>query len=848
MAENYLQRYTRQNLWCSPQQDKQAIFEPARVSIAPGDLVYFYLNEKKYDLPDAVNRYFVYMIGKLHFDILGIEYNPTNWSKLSDVCNSLQMLMHVYTTKGVSIPLHRCYYRYNRDGNLLFAIPSLSQLNIDLQTESIYIKFYTNAYFFTDESTLIDDHILVIGKTSGDINDIVDFQNQTEQFRTTTLGKAIFYVNGYRVNRVYPGNTKAGDLIEMVYDGTIREEFTLPVLNLPYFESQLDNERKYLILNPSIRDQIDFYDDLEFYISTSSDLKKSVYYHKNMPSSVRMVTHQDYSVRVDSVVALATALGLENPENAFINVVVRKGGYVRPLITNAHRTHELFKLPLNQRTAAMVGIDSTVDAWRATNLEASAYTELMGALKTPFDQIKVDEALGYNAISNVIGKSPLTPIFQSGIKSVHLPYGLVDRATLYHYDSNGKLISHAVHHGVGEDAVVPINCELIEAFSGIADTMFDDQTTQTFTLNPLNEYRFYKAKKVADISKYIWEDVTGSNDYTITGQNGLWNISLAQYVVIVRSDAKFVHRDIDHVTLMGTIEILLNEIEGNLQTLMQVPPGTVDIFLNDYVLTKGIDYFYTFPRITIVNKKYLKNPGTAIQKVTMRCMAFPRPDLSTEDLEDSGFIIAGKLSANSRYDLRDDKVQQIVIGGCVHFVNEIPFAEESEYSPYLDSMNGTPYHVKDMIVPTRGMTTISTVALREKSLIVDKQISDYLSIKLPEVTDNDFFTIPDKYPVISPFFARMTAIVRAKVIPIEDLRGHLTDDRVIALCQPYIEFLEHDPTQSGNEIDDRFVKVIPHMYDYIVDLKPEQYRFLSMINRLICNGKLDMSHFYTISS
>jgi len=850
MLENFLQAHVRKNLWCSPAQDKQAIFSPARLSMFPGDLSYFYLNYKKYDLPDQSNRYFVYMIGKLHADRLGIAPVTGSWKKLSDACNEQQMIIHVYTTNGVSYPLHRCFYRYNSDGNLLFAIPSISKFGINLEVEPIYIKFYTNAYFFTDESSSIPDEIKVIGQTAGDINDIVAFQNATDPYRNNALGKAVFYVNGYRVDRVHPGNAKSGDSIEMVYDGTVRTEFVVPISELKDFVSIVDNEPKYLVMNPERREMIDYVDDLEFYISSHIDIRRAVYYHKNMgnPRSARMVTHQDYSIRVASVLSLCQALGIENAADAFLTVVIRKGGYVRDLKTNANRTHELFKLPFAKRMAAMVGVESTVDVWRAANLEASAYTEVMGLLRMPVSLQLTEDALGYNSISTILGESPLTPFLQSGIKSVHLPYGLVDRATVYNYDINGKLINHSVHHGLGEDVVVPANTDLVQAFSGIADTMFDDQYGQTFVIQPFNEYRFYKAKKVGDESKLVWEDVTGSNDYLAGPTGGAWNIDLSQYSVIVRSDAKFVHREIQHSSLFGTIEVLLNEVEGNLQTRMQVPPGTVDVFLNDYLLTKNIDYRYTFPRVTVLNKKHLINPGVATQKITIRCMAFPRKDLTSESLEDIGFIVAGRLSNNSRYDLRDDKVQQIVIGGCVHRVNEIPFAENLEFSPYLDSMNGTPYHVKDIIVPTRGLTVSNTVDLRDRSLIVDKQISNYMSVKLPDNLGDEFYTIPDKYPVVSPFFARMTVIAKAGIIPREDISGHLTDERVIELCNPYVEFLEHDPTQAGKEIDDRFVIVIPHMYDYVVDLTPEQYRFLSRVNKLICNSVLDMSHFYTISS
>lgn len=847
MSNNYLQQYVKRNINCSPRQDKQSIIRPARVIGHPGAIGYFYLNNKRYNLPDVSNRYVVYMVGKVHPEILGTILKSMDWFKLDTTCNEMQVVLQVYSSAGITIPLHRVWYRRNRDGNILFAVPILTKIPVNLFEESIYFKFYTPAYFLTDESALIDDEIFVKGKTITDLNSIVSFQNDALVYQNKPVGQALFYVNGFRVPQVWPGNATTGDIVEMMYDGTIREDFIVPISALKHFESDLDSVRKYLVLNPNIQNSIDYLDDLEFYIYTP-DLKKAAYYHKNTPSSVRQITHQDYSIKVDAVVAIAQTLGLDNPEEAYLKVTIRKSGYVRDLVTNANRTHELFKLPLEQREAAMIGIDSAVSVWQANNLEKSAYTQAIAYDNAIIPKDLSERALGYNAISVIIGQSPLRPMYQSGIKSIHLPYGLVDRATVYEYDINGSYLRHHVHHGIGEDVVLGNDCELVEVFSGEASTHFDDQYGSSFTINPLHEYRFYKAYNTGNLDQLEWVDVTGTTDYTLTGNAGIWNINTLQHLTIVRSDAKFVHREFDHSTIFGTVEFNINEVEDGLQTRMHVPPGTIDVFLNGNVLTRKIDYHYDFPMATVICKRNLVNPGVATQRIIFRAMGFPLSDLSMEELEDVGFITHGRLSANSKFDLRDNKVQQIVIGGKVYFNYEIPFTEGSEYSPYLDSMNGTPYHVKDVIVPTRGLTERSTHELRNESLAIDKAISNYLTLKLPEQLPDTVYTVPDRYPVVSPFFARITSLTKAGVIPDSAITGHLTDDEVLALVAPYVQYLKHDPTTEANRPDERFVVIIPHFYNFVVDLTAVQYRFLSRVNKLVCNNLLDMSHFYTISS
>ncbi len=89
---------------------------------------------------------------------------------------------------------------------------------------------------------------------------------------------------------------------------------------------------------------------------TSLPIKDSRYYHRNREDSLRMVSHQDYSVPVDYITSLIRDTD-ENLDltNWYIRFVVRRSGINRTLINEKHHLRELYRLNDDQIVNAMVG-------------------------------------------------------------------------------------------------------------------------------------------------------------------------------------------------------------------------------------------------------------------------------------------------------------------------------------------------------------------------------------------------------------------------------------------------------------------------------------------------------------
>lgn len=64
--------------------------------------------------------------------------------------------------------------------------------------------------------------------------------------------------------------------------------------------------------------------------------------------------------------------------------------------------------------------------------------------------------------------------------------------------------------------------------------------------------------------------------------------------------------------------------------------------------------------------------------------------------------------------------------------DELKFSEEEHLGvSIIDAANGLPYMVKDVLVPVKPYTAQDN-ELRDASRVIDKVVSDYLTLKLPQ--------------------------------------------------------------------------------------------------------------------
>lgn len=255
-----------------------------------------------------------------------------------------------------------------------------------------------------------------------------------------------------------------------------------------------------------------------------------------------------------------------------------------------------------------------------------------------------------------------------------------------------------------------------------------------------------------------------------------------------------------------------------------------------------MDYFVRWPEIVICNKQYLREGQS--QKIRVRGTGFCQSDMQRDVPKEVGFVRWGKLSRNSRYDLRDDRVIRLVVGGRTFHRDDVKFTEGDPSAWMLNVPNGSPYTLEDLVVPLRSIVDVDTYELRERSLEVDQAVSDYLTMKIPEDIPENPDPIPERYAIFSPFAAAVMYDLLNERLSTEDFRGHYSDQDVRNFLEDYTHLLEYDPTRK--DVDLKYVAIHPHDRFTEIELDAYQYLLLNRAIKVFLEDKVDISRFVRI--
>lgn len=853
---DFLIQHAIDHVWCTPRQDRQFITCPKRISRNGGEVVHLEIDWLTVYLPDRVNYYHVYQIGGMHPDFLGLFPIRNKWVSLADVCNQQGMIADMYTDKGVLLPKFETYYFVTSSNNLIVATRRRDrQLKIDYNVEEIFFRVYTNAYYQSPRSNALSEKTLTNGYLVTTTTQIQTLQQELITQRAKPHGYAWGIVNGMYVEEISPFTCKVGDLVDWVYDSSVQKVVEFEIDYLPNFDSTLDSERKYLLHYAGNDQRIEYQDDIDLFLVDRTGMRPNgLYHHKNSPAALRMVTHKDYSMSVRLINAFVDGHPTwTDPQKLRVMMVVRESGYDRPLVFENNRIHELYKLKDADFIPAVVGDNAAVPNWQAAVLENAAYTEIMRTkAHETITRDKVQTAYGYNAISKLVGESTLHVVVKNGIRGVELPMAYRELSAAYEYNAAGQCLGWTFHNSgdfypVGEATTM---VEMIPSqVNQFVDELYDQQTQQ---IDPRYNYRMYVRNKIGGVGVGPWTDVSDSAMFVINGTTLTWLINLSEHATIVRSDKLNLGYPVTVESKDGLIDFNLTQYKtingvGGF-AYMEIPMGELDLILNGFSLIEHIDYVVHFPRVVIFNKKFLVNPETENQQIAVRFVGHCRKDLSRETNVDQGFVKWELLSRNATFNIRDDRVLRIVMDGRVYHRDSIRFSENDAAITIPGAENGLPYSVRDMFVPMGLVADGDTYTMREASRVIDKAVSDYLSIKLPEIDPGVPNVIPALYPIFSPFLCKILHDLVNSVIDINLLKDQYDDAFVKTICAPYEWILAFDPTQEANKVDPANVIIHPHFHTNVVNVDIYHYQFLQRVVFLYMKDKVNLSHFLRLAA
>ena len=853
---DFLVDHALKNVWCTPDQDRQLIIQPVKITGIGGVWNTVDVYWRNITLPLLATRFHVYQFGQIYPALINLIDGAENtWFKLSDSCNSNNVIVNIYCDNGLQLPVTEIWYMITPDRNIVLAVKDQPKINVNLNIDPIYFRVYNNAYFSTSRSDPLNDYIKIDGGTVYNNADILNFQNKFNIVNALP-GATYAFVNGIKVSSIDLISTKPNDVIEFIYDSSIRTIIDLPFSNLQSFVSTLDGKHKYLVHYPDVGDNsIDYQDDIDFFIINTlpNNRHNGVFYHRNQEDSVRMLTHKDYSIVVPYAVGyISSVSGWTDIANLTLRLHIRKSGYKRNLVFENSRIEELYKLPDGKVLAAMIGVNSDVSVWRADALESAGYAAIM---RSNFPQVTrklVQDGYGYNAISKLIADTPNKVSVINGANAVPVPYGLISNSVAYEYDSSGLLINWYQHQSYTEYNTVNPNTNLVELISGIGGNTLDETYgVMASILDSSAEYRYYTCPIVSGMITNKWTDVTNTPAYMVNSNIATWLVDPTLFYTLIRSNKKILAYDLNLFASNGLLSFSLEHLQtrnGNIvNTIMQIPMGELDLFLNGYSLVEGVDYNVNFPEIVIINKNYLQNILTDSQKVTIRFSGFCNPDFSRNVIADKGFIKYDLLSHNNRFDIRDDKVLRIVVGGKLFDRSSLLFSELDSGITVPSINNGLPYQIRDIVVPLKGIAVDDTYIARSKSLSIDKSISDYMTSWFPEPVITTPNVIVQLYPIYSPFCSRIIYDLQTGVLSDPKLMQQYSDSDVIDICKPYEYLLKFDPTQNGLQQDSSYVIIHPHNLNTVINVDIYMYKFITRVVALYMNGLVNISNFINLT-
>ena len=865
----YLLRHAIEHIWCTPGQDRQYSYQLARLTPKRGITHTINLYYERLPLPTQTDTYHVYQLGQVLPQRVNLPSQARQWVSLAHISNELLLHTDLYTQDGIQFPRFDSYVWLTPSRNVIVAV-KLNPFIGDLDQQELYLRFYSNAYFQSHRS---DDnaYLKVAGLTIGTENELIGFQRDIKKTVDTYGGYPQYFVNGRFVSNISLVTAQVGDTVEFVLDSSIKKMVEFDIDDLPTFTSTLDMDRKYILHydDPTVN-QIEYLDDVDLYLMDPKGNGRfsGVWYHHNEGNWLRMLTHKDYSIPIERLESFVQ----HHPEDLrhqinpsrwpsdawsslsgkVLRLYIRHSGYERPLVPNANRILELYRLSSERIIGAMTGTLATLDLWRAENLERSAYVRFMSASnQTVYPltygrpssghpekdaaQAFVGDVYGYHVAATILAHTPTSVYTRDGVRYSDLAFEHQLNATVFEYDEDGVLLGWYWH--IKGTYYIPRHTDTVrvEALSG--------RGTREITRHYGNEnvdipyghnVRVYIRQVFGGVRFDDWIDITDVDNrgaYGFFRDNGdetrtwVWAIDPTDYYGLVWVDDRFLCYDLTLTRNDGHLRFSVNLLEhqdGALdEYLMTIPPGQLDIYLNGRALIEDIDYVVRWPEVVLTHLEYM-DPAEDTVVLTVRGYGFPNPDLSRLNVTETGFLRYGVLSHDRLYSVHSYKQLRVIIDGHYRDPAALHYEEDREGLVIDGERNGAPYALQRPPVVFRDVYP-DDITARQEDDVRDTAVANYMDEYFPKdpVPGPDFITT--QYHIISPFANKLLHDLREGLFYPVGIKDHYSERDIRHWCQAYEWLLPYD--LCNQEYVDSHIEIYPHWHGSPVALTLYQYTF-----------------------
>lgn len=831
------------NVWCTPGMDKQVTLKLVRLTThqpAKGRLTNTTVD---LPLPDNQHYFHCYYIGQIPPDCLGImaQLNHLSvWKNLPELAIDGHCLFNIYQYDYLEICKGNAFISTNQRNEMLLAF----QTGRDGEApDHLFFRIYKNT-FYESHRAGETDRLAMVSWTGQE--EFYTFFENVESYKKLAPQSVFLTANGYTYNGFDPASMTPENHMDMIYDPSIVRISYYQYSDLKSYYSTQDSAYRFLLCaQEPMPEGLFFYDDVDCYIINPLASTPGVWQGVRLPvlggSAITQVTHQAWGITIHLPERLRASLfqGLA-PEQLALCLVTRQSGYDRPLIYDANKIQALYRLPPALRQEALLGIDSLVDEWQASQLEGSAYIQLMRTPPAQFTFDRVLEAYGYHGLCKALYDMPGAVTGGSVPKSIGYQRAV---ATAIEYDAEGLLLSvnmatpgEAYQSGSDKAA-------LVEFLSGqLTRTYYSHYDEKEVKLREHTRFQVYTVESPSGAAP-VFRNITDTPDCFVKEGYLYYRVDRARFhtFIIYEEDIFYAHEILSEEK--GYLDCTIKmRVTDKLTVNKGVFCEQCWLWLNNRALIEGVDFLWIDSQVRIISKPYLRLKGRAN---TLTLIGYGLPKATPLPCyQDTGFVKWHRLSFNERYDYREDQLLRYQVGGRVYAPERLIFAEEGDATiDGLTLSNGLPYQVASVNPLLSKDLSLNPENERLKADRIDQKVQNYLTLKLPEQRPDEVSAIPEKYPLYSPYLAQVLADSLSGTMPSPETL--VTDAALKEALAPYEVLRQQDPCLMDS-LDLRYLAIHPHRFRETVSVSKEQYRLLERVIRMKLNNKVDLSFFLTI--
>lgn len=837
MKNDYLLNHARINVNAKPQGDKQYTFQLPRLCGNGGVKGQFLLGAYLIDMPDKTNYYYIYRLGRELTENIGFSNITPQWNSIAALCNDGEYTALFYSERGKLFP-NSFIYAFAIDNTIYMAVRRFDKID-PLGELPLFLRLYTPKYFSTNATPdeIVYDGIVV--NTTMDVQTFMDRYLVYAAKMNSGVGRVYITWNGEYVSGLNVTLPNPGDTLEFFYSSAYYRVERFRCGDLRSFFSAMDNAYKYILHPPkaSHNGRINHYTDIDVFLCRKDgSINKGAYIHRNVIGTMRMLTQDDYALRTDHLYNILNQYeGWTSLEDSIILLIYNDSGWVQDVPFNSSKTGELYKLDDERILEAMAGTESNLVEWRAENLERNAFNALMNMQPSAITNPDVTQAYGYDSVCTVLSPNPLMVVDEITEKVVYLPPYFSTYACVYEYDTKGHLIgmyNFTANANLRYVVQNPMTCVLVEAYPALGGLELDYyETVDPIKLKVGYNYRVYRTPLGTPLGKGALEDITLDEDaYLIDEYGNFYFAEPAQYTLV--SDEKLLTYSFPVSYDDGgfQFDIQCHDHLGFQKTVWS-SPYNVELWLNGHPLIEGLDYRVDWPTVYLVNKQYYRHDN---DELTVRCINYADGGAMYATDRDFGYVLNGQLSADSHYDVRDDRPVRIVVGGSLRRREEVGFSEDGSVT--IDMPDGTPYIIDAYNPSTDGLIGDDKREMLAVSRDLNQRIGDYLTQWLPVPPLPEPPVIPELYNLVAIFM---------NAVAYEVIHGHILipegplDPQWVRDSVRDLEYLlAVDPLMGGVNIG--YNRIHPIGAKTAIGLSKTQYGFLDAVNNIYYNAKLSL--------